>query len=134
MNKPVWLDQGWQPTGIAFIPSAEAWEVAMKQFNSNDPFPIDGMNSFGVTKWLVNDKTGASVILVVMNDAISGDPVEVVSTLVHEAVHVWQFACEHMGEEKPGIEMEAYGIQHITRELIRAYGRTMGKGKKWKIK
>jgi hypothetical protein len=56
---------------------------------------------------------------------------EVISTIVHEAVHVWQFICRVIGEDDPGIETEAYSIQHITEMLIDAYCKTQGKGKVW---
>ena len=58
-------------------------------------------------------------------------PLDAFLSLVHEAVHVWQFICQHIGEQKPGIEMEAYGIEGITRGLIEAYFATQGKGKDW---
>jgi hypothetical protein len=40
--------------------------------------------------------------------------------LVHEAVHVWQYARDIMGEEKPSPEFEAYSVQFIFGNLLAA--------------
>lgn len=42
------------------------------------------------------------------------------SDLIHEAVHVWQGMMREVGEDNPGWEMQAYGIQHLATELIAA--------------
>lgn len=41
----------------------------------------------------------------------------ILGTLVHESVHVWQLHCELIGEKKPSMEFEAYGVQHIFLKL-----------------
>lgn len=48
---------------------------------------------------------------------------ELRSHLVHEAVHVWQFHCEAVGEDKAGAEAMAYGIQNIFTRLLTEYNR-----------
>ena len=52
--------------------------------------------------------------------------IEIEGLLIHEGVHVYQKALEWMGEDDPGIEMEAYAIQSITMQLINAYEETVG--------
>ena len=57
----------------------------------------------------------------------------IVGLIVHEAVHVWQFVRENIGESNPSSEFEAYAIQAISQELIEAYsesGRFVEGGKK----
>lgn len=46
---------------------------------------------------------------------------ETILTITHEAVHVFQRVCELMGEESPGSEVQAYGVENITRNLIHAF-------------
>lgn len=46
----------------------------------------------------------------------------VVSTLVHESVHVWQEFKSIIGEDNPSREFEAYSIEGIFTELMRQYG------------
>lgn len=48
-------------------------------------------------------------------------PTIMVGLLIHEAVHIWQHICESIGEHHPSKEFEAYSIQHISQELIKAY-------------
>ena len=46
------------------------------------------------------------------------DPVSVAGLLVHEAVHIWQRFCDHIGEAEPSVEFEAYSIQAISQRLM----------------
>lgn len=51
-----------------------------------------------------------------------GEPFpKVLSLLVHEAVHIWQWHREFMGEDSPSREFEAYSIQAISQLLMEAY-------------
>lgn len=43
------------------------------------------------------------------------------AVLVHEAVHLWQWTKELLGEDKPSDEFEAYGIQAMSQRLFYAY-------------
>lgn len=130
LDRVVWIDRGWQPVAIGFCPSETAWNREMKRVNGTAPWP-DIPNAGGHTQWLRNDTTGEAIILVCIHSEAERDALEVILTILHEAVHVWQFLCDHIGEKKPGIEMEAYGIENITRSLIEAYTSTQGKGRIW---
>jgi hypothetical protein len=48
-------------------------------------------------------------------------PFDVDGILLHEGVHVWQYAMEYIAEQNPSREFEALGIQHIAHELKKAY-------------
>lgn len=54
---------------------------------------------------------------------------EVCSLLAHEAVHIFQFIRELMGEKNPSVEFEAYSIQMITQQLIIEYERQIKEAK-----
>lgn len=126
----VWIDRGWQPVAIGFCPSERAWHREMKRLKADPPWPQTS-SAAGYTQRMTNDKTGQAVIIVCVFPSVECDALDVIMTLVHEAVHVWQFLCEKIGETEPGIEMEAYGIENIARGLVEAYTATQGKGKKW---
>jgi len=46
---------------------------------------------------------------------------QVYALLVHEAVHIWQFVREGLGEDSPSSEFEAYSIQSISQSLMEEY-------------
>lgn len=56
-----------------------------------------------------------------LGDLTDVDEYQVMVWLVHEAVHVFQFACQHVGEEHPSAEFEAYAIQRIFNNLWNDY-------------
>ena len=43
------------------------------------------------------------------------------SIIAHELEHVWQMMKKHMGEDKPGTEIEAYVKQAMLLEFLPAY-------------
>jgi hypothetical protein len=129
-NRVVWIDQGWQPVAIGFCPSEKAWGREIKRLNGSQPWP-ESADQGGYTLLGENDKTGCSTILVCVGRGSERDALEVILTIVHEAVHVWQLVRKVIGEQYPGIEMEAYGIEGITRGLIEAYCTTQGRDKIW---
>lgn len=70
-----------------------------------------------VTTFLHPD--GARLLVVTFTEALRREPfLDRVSIVVHEATHVWQGVLEHISEGKPGHEVEACGIQWITKWLL----------------
>ena len=131
-DRVVWIDQGWQPVAIGLCPSEAAWDREIKRLNGTQEWPeIADKNGGGYTLLGRNDVTGTATILVCVGAGSERDALEVILTLVHEAVHVWQFVREVIGERAPGIEMEAYGIEGISRGLIEVYCQTQGRDKVW---
>lgn len=45
----------------------------------------------------------------------------VLFTILHESVHVWQAIMDYMGEDNPGVEAEAYTIEYIAKQLMLRY-------------
>lgn len=131
-NSVVWIDQGWQPSAIGFVPTKAAWRAEMRrQKRPSEQWPFDDQKSAAKCQWAVHDKTGHSVILIAVNETIIGDdPVHIVVSLVHEASHALDWIFEHTGQV-PCTETRAYGIENITRGLLKAYSETLGKGKSW---
>ncbi|CAB3905298.1 hypothetical protein LMG2828_04716 [Achromobacter piechaudii] len=76
------------------------------------------------------EKDGSLVCVVCLaSDSLEQDPVAVILTLVHEAVHVFQRLCDSIGENHPSREFEAYSIERIAEALICEYQRRYQGGK-----
>lgn len=76
-------------------------------------------------------KDGLLTCVVCVNPAaIGADPIQVASSLVHEAVHVFQRLCDSIGEANPSREFEAYSIEHIAERLMREFVRQTTAAKK----
>lgn len=73
----------------------------------------------------LENKDGSSAVIVCIRTKEKRSLVETYGLLVHEAVHIWQGACDLIGEENPGKETEAYAIQSIAQELIASYNDQM---------
>ncbi len=129
-DRVVWIEQGWQPVAIGFCPTEKAWDREIRRLNGDQPWP-EAADRGGYTLLGKNDQTGCSTILVCVGNGAERDAMKVILTIVHEAVHVWQFVREVMGEREPGIEIEAYAIEGISRSLIEAYCATQGRDKVW---
>ena len=63
--------------------------------------------------------------IVCMRPSTKHERVQIHALLVHEAVHIWQAHRDNIGEDKPGIEHEAYSIQHLSQELMFSYEKQM---------
>jgi len=57
------------------------------------------------------------------------DPNRIVGLIIHEAVHVWRYIREEIGEKNPSAEFEAYAVQTISQRLITAYKQPRKKSK-----
>lgn len=82
--------------------------------------PWVGKRADATTHLLENQDHGLAAV-VCLGDVSQRSPIDVAALLVHEAVHVWQAFCEHIGEKPPSDEFEAYSIQALSRELMAAY-------------
>lgn len=106
-----------------------------------DMFPITlvlAMNQAGIDKltgaiempgpnWAATYRVShedGEYVLVAASKSVASDDI-----LTHEAVHVWQILCKFLGENSPGIEMEAYHIQHISEWLKDMRNQLTGKRK-----
>ena len=61
---------------------------------------------------------GYKKIIVTIKIDKDSDPLDFMTTLVHESVHVFQFICEEVCEEYPSNELEAYYIEEIFTNLL----------------
>lgn len=76
-------------------------------------------NSHATTHIL--ESNDMDLMCVVCMPVVKRHKIEIIGLLVHEAVHVWQAYAKSIGEDRPGDEQMAYGIQSISQELIDSY-------------
>ncbi|MBK3745288.1 hypothetical protein G3A39_39585 [Paraburkholderia aspalathi] len=112
------------PVVVALCPSPKAFKVLQKESD------IDGETSFNPKESaarceIFSDENGAAIIVSISRRKDMSRHA-VYAVLIHEAVHVWQFICEHAGIVKPDYETEAYQIQAISGDLIKAYEMIFG--------
>lgn len=69
----------------------------------------------------VNDGSSMPRALVTISDSKDIGPIEIVTVLAHEAVHIKQDMCEQIGEDKISSEMEAYIVQVVLQDLLYDY-------------
>ena|SRR5690242_1032128 len=105
-----------------------------KQFHATlRELGIKGSHSFMKTKQ-ANATThfldGKDTCAIVALGDTSGKSTECVHGLiVHEAMHIWREIRDHVGEESPSAEFEAYAIQTIAQRLMESW-HEQTKGKK----
>lgn len=109
------------PGFFCFCPNARAWKAELTRLgHPNDPYPT----SDGHCRILHKDGKALCIVTVAEKTDENCDAIQIAALLAHEAVHVWQVMRDAMGERSPGVEQEAYSIQHITQELLNAYQKT----------
>ncbi len=125
MNKDrvVWLDNGWFPFRYCFCPSEKAWDMEMKRLKIKDNYGYLSKGQCG--RCDIFECDGDLVIFVSISDSDHTDNT-VAGLIVHEAMHVLQHMLEHIGEQKPSKEFEAYSIQTISQNIFKAYHGTRG--------
>ena len=124
-----WLDRS-LITGpyLALVTSEKAFKKALAHLGlkkSDGPNWIKTPQADATTHWMDHkDGSLACIVALRLKPSISG--IQVASLLAHEAVHVFQKHCEHIGECRPSMEFEAYSIQAITQTLLCAYADQTG--------
>lgn len=125
MKKVKWLERSLFTGGyLTLVTSQKEFEQALKHLN----IPPEGEtyvnpDSHATTHSYSNvNGTVAFIVGLDIEFAATYSPIDVAALLVHEAVHVWQNTESGAGKLGCfGTEGEAYFIQNISAELMRAY-------------
>lgn len=127
MRAPRWLGRRIAAAGphLTLCLSEDEYRAAMKQLRAAPAVPWPAEAALAAMQALEN-REGDLVCIVCLRQPEGREPVDVAASLVHEAVHCWQMYAEHIGEDEPGQEQEAYAIQSIAQELMTEFARRMG--------
>lgn len=123
-DKVVWCDAGWfrHVLHYGFCPTEAAWNKELARLGRpNELYPSSDAHCLCLT-----DDDNKYCCIVTVRDGLEKtySALEISCMVFHEAVHVWQFLKERIGEEDPGAEMEAYALQSIAQELLYRFEQT----------
>jgi hypothetical protein len=123
--KVKWLDRRVACPGpyLALVLSQEEFDAALRHCGRPVGEPYLRTKRSDATAHYFQNRNGELVLIVALGDTTARSGIEVAGLLVHEAVHAWQQHCESIGEDRPAVEQEAYGIQAIAQELMAEYAR-----------
>lgn len=110
------IDLGQWPAAAFLITDKRSFAgFHRKRTGINPPTPFPSRNG-GCTIYL-EDEPYAIMIIAIGPQA---DRDEFAITLAHEATHTMQWVLDHAGEQKPGTETQAYLVEHIVRQCLKA--------------
>lgn len=124
-KRAVYLDRGWYPARILFVPSEEAWDDFLQHYRLRDDFPNTRFaypTSRGRTTYIERpDGKGTFIVVFLGKWADDAHPVNVMGVIAHETQHVLQYLWDDIGEDKRGQEQEAYAAQNLFGQLVQAF-------------
>lgn len=131
MDRVVWGDMALYGVEYGFAPSKAAYDRALREIDA-DPDATTYPKTYGCCVQFAGSrgKHKPTCVVTIHEDAddwYRDEPWLIHAMIAHEATHVWQFILDTVGEQRPGEEMTAHAVQHITAELIEGYMRTRGR-------
>jgi hypothetical protein len=130
MKKAQWCDQSLVSTPFKFClcVSAEQYAKELKKLGiaGDHPFVLPGS---GASLHRFDSLNGGDPLAFICIDVGDMEHNQVHALLVHEAVHLWRYTREELGEDAPSKEFEAYAVQAISQRLFYAYDKLSGKKK-----
>lgn len=118
MKKIKYFDLAIIPMYFGFTTDGKAFDHEMRRLGVESPPSFVG-GTTARTHSIINKKTGKTVCIVCLDTSrLNGDRNAMLALLVHEAVHVWQYALEAMGTNGSDEEFEAYTIQYLSQLMF----------------
>lgn len=99
---------------IVVVRSERELQRADKAFRLNG-LEWMGQGMVGRTCTMEGSKGG---LLIVVQLSMATTDQDLLATIVHESVHVWQSHCSFIGEEDPSKEFSAYAVQAIFGQIM----------------
>jgi hypothetical protein len=111
-----YCNPGHLPFTYGFCPNEKSWKRELKRLGCEQSY----LTTQGSCATFTKDGC-INVLVTLREDTDKFHPEETIGLLAHEAIHVWQAIRDHIGEEAPSFEFEAYTFQAIFQELLSAY-------------
>ena len=130
--KPKCLNRDWCDSGpyLTLVLSQAEFDAELKRLKVPLGTPYVSTSHANATTTFLESSTGARCAIIGLGPYEKRSGIEIAGLLIHEAVHVWQEYCAHIGETNPGSEQEAYAVQNIAQQLMAEFERRMQGAKK----
>lgn len=111
------IDLGQWPPALVIIADKRAYKRFEKSHCApgSEVTPFPGENAGACQKW-----TDGPKCLLVITVGPQENQIELAGTLAHEATHAMRWLFEHICEHSPGLEAQAYLVEHIVRGGLKA--------------
>lgn len=109
------MDMGPYPIEFGFCTTGAEWHQEMKERQTSEAFPQDT----GVITPIPLQADHLLLVATFREDFRKLSGVDQVGLVFHEALHVWHFIKEHIGEDDAGWEVEAYTVQWIGEWILK---------------
>lgn len=120
-----WLPRDMYPVYIGFVPNAEAWRRLVKRLGLElEPGSEYPSSSAATTRFHHKKSNGITLVVTLHEEMDSMSPAAICGALCHESVHVCQRIMQHIGEERPAMEQEAYLTEFVFKHMLEAYSKS----------
>lgn len=116
-----WLDRSLveSPAFYCLCTSEKQYKKVLKELGIKNPDVWLNVGGDATVHVIENTKNTSKLCCIVCIDITKGHSIpQIMALLVHEAVHIWQYIRESLGEDSPSAEFEAYAIQRLSLELM----------------
>jgi len=86
-------------------------------------WPYFTKTGVGASAVQLEDGDGRQCAIIIVPPIEGSTGPEIASRIVHEAMHLWRWTREIIGEDQPSSEFEAYAMENICRNLFEEYAR-----------
>lgn len=105
----------------AYVPNEKEWKRELKRLGcAGTPYPKSDATCTHLSKPNKRSHRARHILLITLNDRKRPALASVV-LIVHECMHIWRRAREHIGERKPSAEFEAYMMQKLVEDILFDY-------------
>ena len=113
LNKDLWLSMGPYPIYVAIVLNRKEYDNVIRHLKVPDPSPFITTN-IGEVHHFSHSNGMACAVLMLDGKKLATLPLStIVSTVAHEAVHVWQAARDKICERSPATEQEAWFVDYV---------------------
>lgn len=111
------IDLGPWPPALVLIADRAAYGRFMRSQCGKHPFQPFPKPRGGLCTELKNE---AGDLLLVIAIGAQPDSIELAASLAHEATHAMRWILEYVSEREPGAETQAYLVEHIVKQGLKA--------------